>query len=511
VRAGITVALVATLVPLGARSALNADAAGAVHRVDDDGVVGPNGGCNGVGRATFTDIQAAVDAAEPRNHDRPGDTIVVCPGNYGRVRIGNFDEFVFKDGLTLRGARAGVDARSRQPLGSPSESTVQGLFVQATAVTIDGFRVNGGALDVHWESHQVSVLNNLVTNGPSQAGLDLGGTGALARHNLLVDNPGVGIRAGLLLEHSTIDENTVIGSQAASVLVEGGLRPDALRDIVISGNTLDSVVITVGERYRITGNTLVTPSSGGIYLAGTRDTTIDRNRLTGGAGLVLAGGTNNTTITHNQITHGYLSAITLQDVELGPNTDVVAQSNVLNHNAHWGVRIFDGGINNVITYNQIARNSRGGFRNEDVDTPVNGTHNWWGSASGPSVWSIGSGQSVSANVDFFPWATDSRRTSFAACTRIVTPHNAPLGGTAGNDILCGNDRANTIRAGAGSDLIVGSGGADVLHGQIGDDWIVGDRFGTTGDDFIDGGPGNDIAQGREGIDTVTSVETVADF
>jgi hypothetical protein len=76
-------------------------------------------GCDAV------DIQAAVDLAAP------GDTITVAAGTYSEVVT--FD----KAGLILKGAQAGVDARSR----TGAETVIsQGQFrLAADGITIDGF------------------------------------------------------------------------------------------------------------------------------------------------------------------------------------------------------------------------------------------------------------------------------------------------------------------------------------------------------------------------------------
>jgi Ca2+-binding RTX toxin-like protein len=123
--------------------------------------------------------------------------------------------------------------------------------------------------------------------------------------------------------------------------------------------------------------------------------------------------------------------------------------------------------------------------------------NWWGDASGPSGWSIGIGDSVSANVRFFPWTTDAGFSATAACT--ITGTNAPevLNGTTGNDIMCGKGGNDTLNGLGGNDLIMGDGGNDVLVGGPGNDAILG----TAGNDTLKGGAGLDSLQGGDGTDT----------
>jgi Ca2+-binding RTX toxin-like protein len=64
------------------------------------------------------------------------------------------------------------------------------------------------------------------------------------------------------------------------------------------------------------------------------------------------------------------------------------------------------------------------------------------------------------------------------CTQTVNANNDPLVGTTGDDVLCGDNRANTIRGLGGDDIILGLGGTDTL-------------IGGGGNDIINGGPGTD--------------------
>src|SRR5690348_7459866 len=99
--------------------------------VNDNVAVGTNTSCASPG---YNDIQSAVTAATA------GDTIKVCAGTYsGQIVVGKQ--------LFLRGAKAGIDARTR---GTSGESTVQGLNTDtfgfnlvADNVVLDGFRVQG--------------------------------------------------------------------------------------------------------------------------------------------------------------------------------------------------------------------------------------------------------------------------------------------------------------------------------------------------------------------------------
>ncbi|MEZ0208790.1 MAG: calcium-binding protein, partial [Candidatus Paceibacterota bacterium] len=89
-------------------------------------------------------------------------------------------------------------------------------------------------------------------------------------------------------------------------------------------------------------------------------------------------------------------------------------------------------------------------------------------------------------------------------------------GTAGSDLIVGNDLGNFIDGGEGNDVIVGGTGDDTLLGGGGNDFISGgagndtidvgsgNNFadGGAGDDSIFGGDGNDVLSGGDGNDAI---------
>ncbi|NYT64580.1 heme peroxidase [Alcaligenaceae bacterium] len=109
-------------------------------------------------------------------------------------------------------------------------------------------------------------------------------------------------------------------------------------------------------------------------------------------------------------------------------------------------------------------------------------------------------------------------------------------GTAGDDIAFGAAGSDTFLGGAGDDELHGGAGADTLNGQAGNDILNGDAGndrlnGGAGNDTLNGGNGSDTAQyggrahnftldsdgtvitvtdntGAEGIDTLTSIESI---
>jgi len=62
---------------------------------------------------------------------------------------------------------------------------------------------------------------------------------------------------------------------------------------------------------------------------------------------------------------------------------------------------------------------------------LNVTNDWWGDPTRPSGWSFGTGTSVSADVNFFPWYTDSAMTTPEPCTKGLS-----VTATVDDQVLC---------------------------------------------------------------------------
>jgi Ca2+-binding RTX toxin-like protein len=80
-----------------------------------------------------------------------------------------------------------------------------------------------------------------------------------------------------------------------------------------------------------------------------------------------------------------------------------------------------------------------------------------------------------------------------ACTITGTSGDDVLVGGPGDDVICGGGGDDVLRGGAGEDRLVGGGGDDYLQGGRHDDRL---RAGT-GDDDLRGGRGNDRLHARD--------------
>ena len=84
------------------------------------------------------------------------------------------------------------------------------------------------------------------------------------------------------------------------------------------------------------------------------------------------------------------------------------------------------------------------------------------------------------------------------------PAPNPTNGTTGNDTLVGGSGDDHLSGGKGNDFLVGGAGQDVLRGGQGDDILIGEL----GNDVLHGGRENDILlhSAGDGQDTITGFQ-----
>jgi len=159
-----------------------------------------------------------------------------------------------------------------------------------------------------------------------------------------------------------------------------------------------------------------------------------------------------------------------------------------------GVQV--GGISsgNTIHDNSISGNTQGIVNSASAS--VDAAENWWGAATGPAGWGIGSGDTTGSNVDFFPWYTNAARTTLRTCDQTLGAPGS-LYGTGGSDVMCGSSGNDLIYGRGGKDLLLGKGGHDHLYGRAGNDALIGGMD----NDNLYGNQGFDSIQGRAGTDT----------
>jgi len=305
----------------------------------------------------YPTIQQAIDAASD------GDTIMVAAGLY-EVNV-EIDK-----SLTLKGAQAGVDARTRsgaETIIEPDEGTGIRIITAADRViVIDGLTVqnaeHGIATPEPAMADDITVRNVRIIN-PTEFGISPTFTLTTTVEYCYVEGAIQAINAGALVPFdptvATFRNNEIVDSQFGFT--------GYLKDSLIEGNLVRDFAT---EGVGISGQFL--------------NTDIKNNTVTGyveGAAL-----------TFEEHYGRYLS----KDVEVEGNTFA---GNSL------GIYVFDTqttltGI--TVNFNNIAGNSRYGVWNQGGET-LDATRNWWGDVSGPNGRGPGEGDAVSTKVLYSPW------------------------------------------------------------------------------------------------------------
>lgn len=330
--------------------------------------------CNGTADAPASDAPDCAFATVQKGVTSVsvGGTVNVAPGAYP-------DAVTINQTVTLRGAQAGVDARTR-PGAPEDESILTGMVsVYANDVVFDGFTVegvsSGPGLIFSKDFSGYQVLNNIIQD--NVFGMYLNTSGALltqVRSNLIRGNNRSGAAGGDAiysdqgLRNALIDSNIFADQNVAAI---------------------DLSSITAGQQHTITiSNNLIQNCGRPMIFIMLTSTVINGNTITGSTlaayGAVGAyGGVNGLTISGNNIIGGAGAAVQLQD----------------------GTNGFYPNLNVVVNYNRIAGNAVG------IRTPngygytgtLNAENNWWGCNGGPGAVGCDTISTPGVGVDADPW------------------------------------------------------------------------------------------------------------
>ncbi|MFI6078095.1 nitrous oxide reductase family maturation protein NosD [Actinoplanes sp. NPDC051343] len=323
--------------------------------------------------ARYPTILSAVD-------DTGCKTVQVAPGAYT-------ESVTVSRSLTLQGAQAGQDARSRR---AGRESVVNGFTVKADNVTVDGFTVNGPAdqgsagLVMQGANSGETIQNNIFNNPGRAASFTTSRT--VFRRNAVKNTAtaGDGFQGNSTAVHDvTIADNNFSGADPSKynadvTFIEGD------KNLTVSGNrstgdgTLVALFKTTGAK--ITGNTVTgSKSSSAIYIGGTDHAV---------------------TVSDNTISDAGTAVKVANDFGGTPNSAVTITRNTLRRN-QYGVNVAKGGTSDPVRANRntITGNALYGvFNDPAAGADTDATCNWWGDVRGP-----GHGDKVSANVTYKPW------------------------------------------------------------------------------------------------------------
>jgi hypothetical protein len=353
-------------------------------------------------------IQEAIDAASDN------DTVIVAAGLYE-------ENIVIDKSLTLQGAQAGVDARTRsgaETIIEPDneEIGISILTAASRVVVIDGLTVQNGAHAIATPEFGLMAANITVKNVrvlyPGDFGISLTFTINATVERCYVQDAKVAINAGAVLPApptvAIFRDNEVVNSEFG-----------------ITGYLGDSL---------IEGNLIRDFANGGVGISAQfLDTKIRNNTVSGyvdGAGLSFEKSHHDRPVSENVTVQGNNFTGNLHGIYVWPDQTEVE------------------GI--TVNFNNIVDNSWSGVWNEVGET-LDATRNWWGDVSGPDHWESnpdGMGDVVRGNVDFEPWLE----------APLVSVKTKPV--TETDDTVDAKEEANTE--------VTAKGTAEVTVAQYGD-------------------------------------------
>jgi parallel beta-helix repeat protein len=357
--------LLATALALGS---LGSARASAVLLVDDDGAECPT--------ALYADIDSAVAAASA------GDTIVVCPGNYGAATV---DKRLILSGYTSDLSKKNKCAdRLHFPADiTTKDSIVEGLTIAADFVVIKGFTLAGAADGVLLPGAygDATVTRNVFQD--NSIGVNLNGTESLVDHNCFRENDapgsasGTGIYSDQGLKSTTIDANVFIDNPAAAITLLDTPGPGSLDHVDVKNN----VSTNDGDL---------------ISIAGSTHSAIRDNKSTGsdGAGVFVeagAGGPNsNLAILNNTLTNGDDIGI---NVAVSALEDSSIKGNTARGNYLLGILVQPGSADNSIVNNDFRGNQNHAATVDCADLSSGGktagTANTWRNDKGKTAYPAG--------------------------------------------------------------------------------------------------------------------------
>jgi len=331
-------------------------------RVDDDRAQCPD--------ATFTSIQAAVNAAGP------GDTVTVCPGTYNeQVRINGHTH----DGLVLDSLNPLAATIKWPVVEAPPLALVE--VNEADHVSIRGFTISGpffsgacsperhegvqfeNAFDGRVTENHITLIRNAnptlyrCSEGDAVAigrrlpvGFGAPGSATVA-HNLIEDFQKNGVQAVNPGTFADVTHNVIAASALAS-----------LRAVIAS----NGVVVFRHAAAQIEHNEISNaqfsrlPISEGIILedAPAGSSSIRHNFLHNNDHGIFVDGDSGLEVSHNEVANSISGAVTIcGDPARGcdPETDSAFNDNFVHDNGGWGF-LLSGANNNRLKGNKIERN-----------------------------------------------------------------------------------------------------------------------------------------------------------
>ena len=379
--------------------------------VDDDSLTGGDGTTSAITGAhrAFHTIGDAITAAAAS-----GDTINVAAGTY--TENVNVDK-----SLTLTGASS---ATVTVTAAAPAVSV---FTVTANDVNISGFTATGATgpyvgdqhAGIYFPAHVENCNihdNKLTGNIVGILMLDTENTTTAGNNTFTSNIASTNLASGFEMQHTYGNTFT---SNTANSNGKYGFCLDSARNNIFTGNIanlntrygfwLKQGEGTFGSNY----NTFTNNTANSNTRSGIRMTNLSGNNI---------------------FTGNTFDSNTIAGMELGGTPGDAVSNLTVNNNSFsgnaTGIAIDAGAVitSVVLRYNNIVGNTSYGASNAGTGT-LDAENNWWGDASGPGPVGPGTGDKVSANVDYDPWlGAGAGETKSETVTGSGTVTNTPTGG-----------------------------------------------------------------------------------
>jgi parallel beta-helix repeat protein len=237
--------------------------------------------------------------------------------------------------------------------------------------------------------------------------------------------------------HVGVDSTTIINGftiqngyseWAGGIVCDGvDIFPDTCFPMIINNTITENTYAGIACQFfspHIIGNTIIGNASCGIFCYASWPVVIVDNQITNNTGMAIVFDLSEGPVIGNTITGNNrgISCINAGGTFIG---------NIIQGNHEDGIHLYDSYatidhctisnndgdgidcaaiyyISPEIHYNNITNNGGYGILHEwFVDVIIDAEYNWWGDASGPGGFGPGTGDEVSAYVDYEPWLTDS--------------------------------------------------------------------------------------------------------
>jgi parallel beta-helix repeat protein len=355
-----------------------------------------------------------------------------------------------------------------------ADSRQSGIFVSAESDNnvIEGNKIGtdaGGATALGNGEHGVEILNSKsnqvadnVISGNKGTGVFISGKADKTNHNIIQKNK-IGTNAsgteplgngmeGVLIQEAqftSLGLNLISANGKSGVVVEvsgedltnvlnNSIGTDIFGNDVLGvmGNREHGVLIDHASKFSLKDNLIAFNHNAGIFLLAAPSGAVERNNIHHNVvGIDILGG-DELSITGNRI-HLNVTNINASNAEFiaqnnnvfdgtGSGTGIhltrshaVIQGNNLTGDAGDAITL-EQGSTALITKNNVFGNRGFGLNNRNPSGSITAQRNWWGNASGPGGAGPGSGDKVSAGVNFANWLAQPVAVVAAAESDTVT-------------------------------------------------------------------------------------------